>query len=77
MPMNEFGNIFSSYDNGIKIDTSIFVQKPYLRTNYLESIIEEDIDLKNTSLKIYLMLYPYGKQLQKFVLILNIMILVQ
>ena len=27
-----------------KIDTSLFVQKPYLRTNYLESNIEEDID---------------------------------
>ena len=25
----------------------MFVQKPYLRTNYLESILEEDIDLKN------------------------------
>ena len=25
----------------------MFVQKPYLRTNYIKSIIEEDIDLKN------------------------------
>ena len=30
-----------------KIDTSLFVQKPYLRTNYIEANIEEDIDLKN------------------------------
>ena len=30
-----------------KIDTSLFVQKPYLRSNYIESNIEEDIDLKN------------------------------
>ena len=30
-----------------KIDTSSFVQKPYLRTNYIEADIEEDIDMKN------------------------------
>ena len=30
-----------------KIDTSPFVQKPYLRSNYIEANIEEDIDLKN------------------------------
>ena len=46
MPINVFGNSSSSYDNN-KIDTSSFVQKPYLRTNYIESNIEEDIDLKN------------------------------
>ena len=46
MPINVFGNSSSSYDNN-KIDTSLFVQKPYLRTNYIESNIEEDIDLKN------------------------------
>ena len=45
MPNNVFGN--SSHDNNNKIDTSFFVQKPYLRTNYIESNIEEDIDLKN------------------------------
>ena len=44
MPTNVFGNGSSSYDNGNKIDTSLFVQKPYLRTNYIESNIEEDID---------------------------------
>ena len=37
----------SSHDNKNKIDTSLFVQKPYLRTNYIEANIEEDIDLKN------------------------------
>ena len=47
MPINVFGNSSSSYDNGNKIDTSLFVQKPYLRHNYIESNIEEDIDLKN------------------------------
>ena len=40
-----FGN--SCHDNINKNDTSIFVQKPYLRINYIESNIEEDIDLKN------------------------------
>ena len=47
MPINVFGNSSSSFDNGDKIDTSLFVQKPYLRTNYLEANIEEEIDLKN------------------------------
>ena len=45
MPINVFGNTSNNSDN--KIDTSLFVQKPYLRTNYIESNIEEDIDLKN------------------------------
>ena len=42
MPIKVFGNI-----NNNKIDTNLFVQKPYLRSNYIESNIEEDIDLKN------------------------------
>ena len=45
MPINVFGN--SSNNSEQKIDTSLFVQKPYLRTNYIEGNIEEDIDLKN------------------------------
>ena len=45
MPINVFGN--SSNNSGNRVDTSLFVQKPYLRTNYIESNIEEDIDLKN------------------------------
>ena len=45
MPINVFGN--SSHDNNNKIDTSLFAQRPYLRTNYIEANIEEDIDLKN------------------------------
>ena len=45
MPINVFGNSSNNCDN--KIDTSLFVQKPYLRHNYIESNIEEDIDLKN------------------------------
>ena len=47
MPLNVFGRSSSSYDNGKKIDTSLFVQKPYLRFNYMEANMEEDIDLKN------------------------------
>ena len=47
MPINVFGNSSSSCDNGNKIDTSLFVQKPYLRSNFIEADIDEDIDLKN------------------------------
>ena len=45
MPKNVFGN--SNSNDNSKIDTSLFVQKPYLRHNYIEANIEEDIDLKN------------------------------
>ena len=45
MPINVFGN--SSNNTDSKIDSSLFVQKPYLRSNYMESNIEEGIDLKN------------------------------
>ena len=45
MPINVFGN--SSNNSEQKIDTSLFVQKPYRRINYIESNLEEDIDLKN------------------------------
>ena len=73
--MNVFGN--SSNDSENRIDTSIFVQKPFLRFNYIESYIEEDIDLKvNLKIKIYLILYPYEKQLQNIMLIINLRILV-
>ena len=45
MPISVFGT--DSHDNNKKIDTSLFVQKPYLRTNYIEANIEEEIDLTN------------------------------
>ena len=45
MPINVFGSF--SNDNNNKTDTSLFVQEPYLRSNYLESNLEEDIDLEN------------------------------
>ena len=44
MSINLFGN--SSHDNNNKIDTSLFVQKPYLRTNLIDNNIE-DIETKN------------------------------
>ena len=46
MPINVFGSS-NSNNSEQKIDTSLFVQKPYLRTNYIEANIEENIDLKN------------------------------
>ena len=45
MPINIFGK--SSHDNNNKIDTSLIVQKPYLRTKYIEGKFEEDIALEN------------------------------
>ena len=45
-PINVFGNSNSNNSDN-KIDTNLFVQKPYLRTNYIESNTEEHIDLKN------------------------------
>ena len=45
MPINVFGN--SSNNSEQKIDTNLFVQKPFLRSNDIESNIEEDIDFKN------------------------------
>ena len=47
MPINVFGNSNSNNSDN-KIDTFLFVQKPYLRANYVESNIEEDIDLKKS-----------------------------
>ena len=44
MPINVFGNSNSNDNN--KIDISLFLQKPHLRHNYIESNKEEDIDFK-------------------------------
>ena len=46
MPINVFGNK-NSNNNGNKSDGNLIVQKPYLRTNYKESNIEEDINMRN------------------------------
>ena len=75
MPLNVFGNSSNNSDN--IIDTSLSVQKPYLRQNYIESNIEEYIDLKiNIEMKIYLILLVYKKKLQKIMLTINLMFLV-
>ena len=75
MPINVFGN--SSHGNRNKFDTSLLVQKPHLRTIYIESDREEDIDLKNQyKIKIYQVLLVLEKQLQKLMLILCSTILV-
>ena len=44
MPINVFGNSSNNSDN--KIDTSLFVQKSYLRHHCIEADIDHDIDLK-------------------------------
>ena len=73
--MNVFRN--SSNHSEKKIDTTLFVQEPYLRTNYIESNLEEDIDSKSQyGIKIYLILLTYEKQLQKTTSIINSKILV-
>ena len=46
MPINVFGNSNSNNSDN-KIDTSLIVQKPYLRTIYIEADMEENIDMKN------------------------------
>ena len=45
MPINVVRSTTRKAKN--KFDTSSLVQKPYLRTNYKESNIEEGIDMKN------------------------------
>ena len=45
MPIDVFGNSLNISEN--KIDTSRFVQKSYLRSNYIEIDIDHDINLKN------------------------------
>ena len=44
MPINVFRNTSNNSQN--KIDTSLFVQKHFPRSIYIEANIEEDIDLK-------------------------------
>ena len=45
LPIKVFGKTSNNSED--KFDRSIFVQKTYLRTYFIESNIEEDIDLKN------------------------------
>ena len=46
MPANVFGNS-NTINSGNKIDTSLLVKKPFLRTTYKERNLEENIDMKN------------------------------
>ena len=48
LPINVFGNSSSSHDNGKRNDTSVFGQKPYLRSIYIEVNIEEDINMRKS-----------------------------
>ena len=57
MLINVFGNS-NSNDNGNKIDISSIVQKFYLGTIYMESNIEEEIDIKKNILEIKIYLIP-------------------
>ena len=45
MPINVIGNSSNNSDN--KIDTSLSLQKPNLRTSYIEANNEEDNNMKN------------------------------
>ena len=47
MPLNLSGNSSCSHDKGYKFGAFLFDQKTYSMTNYTESNIEEDIDMKN------------------------------
>ena len=47
MQINVYGNSSPSQINDNKKVKSLFPQEPYLKTNYIESNIEDNIDLKN------------------------------
>ena len=46
MPINVFGNSNSNTSDN-KVDTSRFLQKSYLRSNYIETDLDHDINIKN------------------------------
>ena len=72
MPKNVFENSSSSNNNGNNIDTSLFLQKRYLRTNYIESDIEEDNDLKKNNIKVKI----YLIQLRYTIVVIKIMLII-
>ena len=45
MPINVFGSTSAKADN--KMDTSLFIQKPYSRSNCIESNVGQDNDTKD------------------------------
>ena len=76
MPISVFGSSNSNNSDN-KNDTRLFVQKPYLRKNYIESNIEEDLDLKD-QFRIKNLPDPISirEAASKKMLIINLMILV-
>ena len=44
MPINVFGNSSYSNDNNNKIDLSQYARISYIRSNYIESDFDHDID---------------------------------
>ena len=76
MSINVFGNSSNFSEN--KTVTSLFIQKLYLRTKYLESNIEEDIDMKNQfRIEIYKIRLASQKLLQRNIMIIYSTIQVQ
>ena len=74
MPTNVFGNS-NSNDNNNKIDTSRFVQKSYLRSNYIETDIDHDINLKNQYTNINLHEPTSDKDgVNKYILIIKLLV---
>ena len=55
MPIKVFGSTLFNTEN--KTDTSLFVQKYEVRTNYQEFNFKEDIDMKN-QFRIKILLNP-------------------
>ena len=74
MPINVSGKN-NSNENCYKIDTSLFVQKPYLRTKCIDANIKEDVSIRNQfRIRNYLIFLALEKQLQKTMLITNLTI---
>ena len=72
--MNVFGS--TSRNTEKKFETSIFGQKPYHKTLYIESNREKDPNMKiiSSELQTYLIQLVSEKQLQKLISIMNLTI---
>ena len=69
MPIKVFGSTSGSLEN--KFVTSSFVQKPKLRTKFIETVFEEDVDpKKQLGIKNYQTQLPLVKQLQRVTLMI-------
>ena len=77
MPINVLSNSYCTSEKSNKIDTSLIVQQPYLRTSYIQSNIEEDNDMRNQfGVKVKIQ-WASEKQLQRTMLITNVTIVVK